>query len=131
MEIICVICTERLFGTDYIIATSCNHCFHEKCFNEWKIKCKFVENLFWGQFFINFFSTAQTCPECREPSVNSSCRRLFFNSEARPDKPQEKYQQQIITLRNELLDQKRNFECQLHAEVEIRKLVIHFKLVPN
>lgn len=114
MEIICSVCTERLFGNDHITASTCQHVFHEKCFLEWIKK---------GKIFLSVNSclidkiTAQNCPECRAPSSEASCRRLFFNSEPQPVQSH----QEVIKLRDELASQKRMFEQNLHVEVEIRR----------
>lgn len=66
---------------------------------------------------------SKTCPECRG-LLKEPAQRLYFRSEPKErlfKEREEMFQNQVIALRNELEAQKKRYEEQLLAEVQIRE----------
>lgn len=78
----------------------------------------------WSCLIFLLFTRSNTCPECQTECLSDTNRRLYFNSDPRDSafKIKEfKYQEQIITLRNEMAAQIQQFEEQLTVEMQIRE----------
>lgn len=90
----CTICYEYFDAKSVISGAMCGHTFHQTCLLEW-------------------IKRDRTCPKCRKPThVNSIIPRLYFDfgPDLPPEEDPEILKNEIIRLRLELVEKKKEIE---------------------